>query len=200
MTAVIEKVTACVTRRSVSGEPNLLVFQTHDRSVQVPAGSVEPGEEISAAATREVTEETGLTGIRLVRFLGSISVELKDGTTMLYKDSMLRGRKATGRVWPRSQWVNVTRRIGSFSEIVIDSTDKGWVPTDSLADRMDRFFYHFEITRPTQERWTVQEKGKLPCECYWVSLLQVPTLDHEPRVWENEFYSLLLDSMGAIAE
>ena len=199
MTAVIEKVTAYVTRRSVSGEPNLLVFQTHDRSIQVPAGSVEPGEQISDAAMREVTEEAGLAGIRLVRFLGLISVKLKDGT-MLYKDSILRGTKATGRVWPRSQWVNVTRRIGSYSEIVIDNTDKGWVPTDSLADRMDRFFYHFEITQPTQERWTVQEKGKPPCECYWVSLLQVPTLDHEPRVWENEFYSLLLDSMGVIAE
>ena len=199
MTAVIEKVTAYVTRRSVSGEPNLLVFQTYDGSIQVPAGSVEPGEQISDAAIREVTEETGLAGIRLVRFLGSISVELKDGT-MLYKDSILRGTKGTGRVWPRSQWVNVTRRIGSYSEIVVDKADKGWVPTDSLADRMDRFFYHFEITRPTQERWTVQEKGKLPCECYWVSLLQIPTLDHEPRVWENEFYSLLLNSMDAVAE
>ena len=199
MTAVIEKVTAYVTRRSVSGEPNLLVFQTHDRSIQVPAGSVEPGEQISAAAIREATEETGLTRIGLVRFLGSISVKLNDGT-MLYKDSILRGTKGTDRVWRRSQWVNVTRRIGSYSEIVVDNTDRGWVPTDSLADRMDRFFYHFEITQPTQERWTVQEKGKRPYECYWVSLLQVPTLDHEPRAWENEFYSLLLNSMGAFAE
>ena len=133
MTAVIEKVTAYVTRRSVSGEPNLLVFQTHDRSIQVPAGSVEPGEQISAAAIREVTEETGLTRIGLVRFLGSISVKLKDGT-MLYKDSILRGTKGTGRVWPRSQWVNVKRRIGSYSEIVIDNTDKG-LGADRLTSR-----------------------------------------------------------------
>ena len=51
----------------------LLVF-THPgqpgAGVQVPGGTVEPGELPAAAVMREAVEETGLVGLRLVRFLG----------------------------------------------------------------------------------------------------------------------------------
>lgn len=52
----------------------LLVFRhTHapEAGIQVPGGSVEPGEPLDTAALREASEETGLSGLRLVRLLGS---------------------------------------------------------------------------------------------------------------------------------
>src|SRR5690349_18913171 len=59
----------------------LLVF-THpfapEAGVQVPAGTVEEGEELAAAVMREAWEETGLEGLRLVRYLGHVQRDLSD--------------------------------------------------------------------------------------------------------------------------
>jgi 8-oxo-dGTP pyrophosphatase MutT (NUDIX family) len=59
----------------------LLVFrhlgQPWDASgLQVPAGSIRPGESPEAAALREAEEETGLTGLQLVRKLGEVRYDL----------------------------------------------------------------------------------------------------------------------------
>lgn len=59
----------------------LLVF-THPLSpeagIQVPAGTIGIGEEPAAAALREAQEETGLSGLRIVRFLGQDSRDMRD--------------------------------------------------------------------------------------------------------------------------
>ena len=41
-----------------------------EAGIQVPAGTVEPGEDAASAVLREATEETGLTGLEVVRYLG----------------------------------------------------------------------------------------------------------------------------------
>lgn len=68
MPALKRKVFAYVTHRD-----RLLLF-THpnapEAGIQVPAGMLEEGEEPEAGALREATEETGLTGLRVVAFLG----------------------------------------------------------------------------------------------------------------------------------
>lgn len=59
----------------------LLLF-THPRSpeagIQVPAGTIQPGEEPSAAALREAHEESGLSALRLIRFLGQDTRDMRD--------------------------------------------------------------------------------------------------------------------------
>ena len=65
---VRSKVLAYVTR----GE-ELLVFRHRDfpdAGLQVPAGTIEVGEDPQDAALREVREESGLTDVRVVGFLG----------------------------------------------------------------------------------------------------------------------------------
>lgn len=65
---LVEKVVAYITR---SQGDELLVFE-HDKNwneagIQVPAGTVDRGEDVEAAVIREAEEECGLTGLRLVR-------------------------------------------------------------------------------------------------------------------------------------
>ncbi|MFI0013137.1 NUDIX hydrolase [Streptomyces griseus] len=62
------RVAAYVIRRHPS--PALLVFDHLDfpeAGTQVPAGGIAPGEDPERAVTREVAEETGLAGSRVVR-------------------------------------------------------------------------------------------------------------------------------------
>ena len=68
----VRKVIAYITREH-EGRTQLLVF-THPHSpeagLQVPAGTVEQGEEPEAAVLREAVEETGLGNLQLVGKLG----------------------------------------------------------------------------------------------------------------------------------
>ena len=60
--------------RTDQGDPRLLVFDSHDEpGVEVPKGAVEAGETFEDAAVREVSEEAGITGVRVVRELGVTS-------------------------------------------------------------------------------------------------------------------------------
>ncbi|HEV2235823.1 MAG TPA: NUDIX domain-containing protein [Ktedonobacterales bacterium] len=68
MPLLSEKVVAYITHRR-----RLLVFTHRDHpeaGVQVPAGTVEPGESGEVAVLREAREETGLRELTLVRYLG----------------------------------------------------------------------------------------------------------------------------------
>jgi 8-oxo-dGTP pyrophosphatase MutT (NUDIX family) len=63
----LRKVIAYVTRQR-DGQTQLLVF-THrgipEAGVQVPAGTVEDGEDVAAAVVRELEEESGLSGLAM---------------------------------------------------------------------------------------------------------------------------------------
>ncbi|WP_416876163.1 NUDIX hydrolase [Kitasatospora sp. SC0581] len=66
------RVAVYVTRPTASG-PELLSFTHRDfpeAGVQVPAGGVEPGEDLESAARRECLEETGIAVIRELYALG----------------------------------------------------------------------------------------------------------------------------------
>ena len=59
----------------------LLVFKHLDEpwdesGLQVPAGSIQPGETPEVAAIREASEETGLKGLRLVRKIGETQYDM----------------------------------------------------------------------------------------------------------------------------
>jgi 8-oxo-dGTP pyrophosphatase MutT (NUDIX family) len=62
-------------------EGRLLVFRHVDSpeaGIQVPGGTMEAGETPEAAALREATEETGLSGLKIVAFLGEQLLDASD--------------------------------------------------------------------------------------------------------------------------
>ena len=65
---VVEKVVAYVTK-----DEHLLVFRhvDHEAGIQVPAGTVEPGESPDQGVIRETREETGLDGLEIRWFPGT---------------------------------------------------------------------------------------------------------------------------------
>jgi 8-oxo-dGTP pyrophosphatase MutT (NUDIX family) len=68
-----DRVVAYVTRER-GGRRELLVFDHRDdreAGTQVPAGRLEPGENIEAALLRELEEEAGLSSARIVRKIGT---------------------------------------------------------------------------------------------------------------------------------
>jgi 8-oxo-dGTP diphosphatase len=48
-----------------------------ESGIQMPAGTIEPGELPAAAALREASEETGLTGLRIVDYLGATEYDMR---------------------------------------------------------------------------------------------------------------------------
>ncbi len=63
----------------VIDQGRVLVFRHQDHpeaGLQVPAGTIRPGEDPERAALREATEETGLGGLSVVRFLGRVAHDI----------------------------------------------------------------------------------------------------------------------------
>ena len=71
---LVPKAIAYVTRQSAAGGRELLVFEHRDypeAGLQVPAGTVDAGETPEEAVLREVEEESGLIGCRIMSKLAA---------------------------------------------------------------------------------------------------------------------------------
>ena len=80
---IVEKVVAYITRGD-----HLLVFRhvDSDAGIQVPAGTLEPGESPDAGVIREAREETGLDSLAIRRFLGSRNYDMSPyGTAEIHR-------------------------------------------------------------------------------------------------------------------
>lgn len=76
MSSHIEKVAAYIT-----WQDKLLVFRqpaAPEAGVQVPAGTIEAGEDAAQAVLREAQEETGLSGLHVASYLGQHDSTFED--------------------------------------------------------------------------------------------------------------------------
>ncbi len=136
---MVEKVVAYITHRG-----RLLVFRhTHvpEAGIQVPAGTIEPGEDPAVAVLREAEEESGLSQFSTPRLLGQDVQDLAEF-----------GKQGIARRWffhleahgdLPERWVHEERHPSEGPEAVIEF-ELYWAPlaaVPALTGRQDAFLH-----------------------------------------------------------
>ena len=203
----LDKVTAFITRDLPTGR-ELLVFQHPTAGIQLPAGTVELGESAEAALFREVSEETGLTAVEVVRHLCTVIQPLEPEERLLTKDTVLQsspgdeGTLHRAIILKRGAGVRV---IGSEDlydrvvfpeyqtrdgEVVQVSARTGWIPRKHLTNDVARHMYHLRTNAPTPHHWTQSADDHL-FSLFWVSLREDPGLIPN----QDEWYKLVREQL-----
>jgi 8-oxo-dGTP pyrophosphatase MutT (NUDIX family) len=197
MTSVLDKVTVFVVRPAAAGY-DLLLFEHHAGSIQLPAGTVEPGEALRAAALREAREETGLADLAIARELGAVETPLTDERRVLLTTTPIYARPTVESFdWARLRrglWVRCERRHAGFVHVTYAEWDRqdypsyisyqitGWAPEAALADVERRHFFLLTAAGPTPERWEVDDDGH-HFTLFWAPLATLPAVGSIQSGW-----------------
>ncbi len=190
MTLILHKVTCMITRQASQGRELLLIDHPH-AGIQIPAGTVEPGEEAEEAAWREGQEETGLPGLRLIKKLGKENEPLPRGRLVTaIKTGVYSRPDRSSFNWASLRTglqVEVLRRTAGFIQVRYSEEDDaaspeyityeimGWVPEEALTEQRTRHFYLFEATQETPRRWEVTTDNHR-FELFWAPLSELPAI------------------------
>jgi 8-oxo-dGTP pyrophosphatase MutT (NUDIX family) len=197
MAALIEKVTAFVLRPSPGG-PELLLFRHATAGVQIPAGTVEPGESLADALRREIAEETGLQEVESWRLVGEAKDPLPEGTRIVAEATRVYARpdliSFDWASFPRGAVVSLQREANGFCQVLWREWDRwpdpqylsmsilGWVPEHTLVARQMRHFFVCEFGGETPEQWTV-EVDNSRFLLFWAPLAALPPIISPQSAW-----------------
>jgi 8-oxo-dGTP pyrophosphatase MutT (NUDIX family) len=198
VSGIIEKVTTFIIREW-AGERQLLLFEHPNAGVQIPAGTVEAGESPEQAVLREVTEETGLTGFPVMRYLGRAERKLPEGQRTIARSTAVYARPhVTSFDWAHLRRgipvVLTGRSADGFTQVTYEEPDRfpdpqyvtlcitGWVPDEVLADTQRRHFFLLAFNGRTDERWTVFTDNHT-FTLFWAALTGLPEIVHPQDAW-----------------
>jgi ADP-ribose pyrophosphatase YjhB (NUDIX family) len=192
MSCVAEKVTALIVRETEAGR-QVLLFRHPTAGVQAPAGTVEEGEAPEVAALREGREESGLSGLAVVRHLGTRESAMPEGEGVLGRTVTAYARPDPGS-WDwasiqRGLRVNVLRREGDWAQVDFREWNRfpdpefvsyritGWIPADAICETVRRHFYLLTPTEPTpDDEWAVNIDNHI-FRPFWTSLAELFATD-----------------------
>lgn len=196
----MEKVTAFILRPAKGRKIEILIFRHPNAGLQLPAGTVEPGEAPETAVLREVEEESGLTEIRLVKKLGSEKLDLPAGSAYLKQSLRLRAEPSSaapevepelGRGWlvetgeAQGKFVRVTYReedLGGKKKRLLWQA-AGWAPASALDGKLTRHFYWLQTRSSTPNEWEWPSDHGHVFKLTWVPLEPPPALVEPQRGW-----------------
>ncbi|GHO43237.1 NUDIX domain-containing protein [Ktedonospora formicarum] len=212
---MVEKVTAFITRERQECK-ELLVFEHALSGVQVPAGTVETGEEFAEAVTREVWEETGYQG-QIVRLLGEERQDLPDSQWAVLASAPLRELpkldavpvardEVLGNSVRRGLVVRSEREEGDWLYIVLEDYNLevepprmlrsigGWIPRVLVSRSIHRTYFEMCLLDETPQRWEHFAEGRYTFHLYWQSLEAHPRLVNGQQQWLERFHEALMSS------
>lgn len=207
MSDTVHKVTAFITREQ-NGTRELLVFQHPNAGIQLPAGTVEHGENIETAVVREAQEETGIQTFHLQTHLGGIKNELNEGeciitrttqvfiepseTAMPYERTLRRGittqYHTSNNGWSHISYIEHDR-VPNPRAIRFNIT--GWVQDDAISFDKPRHFYHLTTPDKTPDQWSTQSEIDLIFKPFWTPLSPKPSIISNQLVWLDAVYDQL---------
>ena len=206
MNEVIEKVTAFIVRER-DGVKELLVFKHPTAGVQIPAGTVEKGEDIETAVKRETYEETGLQLVEIENYLGCFENELEENqriiaeTTQVYIEPNLTAIPYKRRL-PKGLTIDYLSTQKNFTHISyieyeydkfhkpirIDTNITGWIPNKNLSAQKKRHFFHLSTQEETAEAWELKSDQGHIFKPYWTPLSPKPNIISPQDKWLDYVY------------
>jgi 8-oxo-dGTP pyrophosphatase MutT (NUDIX family) len=133
----------------ITKKDKLLVFKhAHfpEAGIQVPAGAIEPGEELAQAAIREAKEETGLNELKLVENLGyrQVKMEIDAEETVFHQHYFhLICLEETSETWihlekdPSEITPETALEMEKYGGIVFEFY---WVPINAAKEKINKFY------------------------------------------------------------
>ncbi len=206
MNKVVQKVTAFIVREN-NGVRELLVFKHPTAGVQIPAGTVEAGEDIETAVKREVYEETGLQFVEIENYLGCFENELENNqriiaeTTQVYIEPNLNAIPYRRKL-PKGLTVDYLSAQGDFTRIsyieyeydqfyepiCVDANITGWVPNENISTRKKRHFFHLSTQEETADAWELKSDQGHIFKPYWTPLSPKPQIIPPQDKWLDFVY------------
>ena len=206
MNDTIQKVTAFITReKDVVKE--LLVFKHPTAGIQIPAGTVEEGEDIETAVKREAYEETGLQFVEIENYLGCFENELEDNqriiaeTTQVYIEPNLTAIPYKRKL-PKGLTVDYLSTREDFTHISyieyeydkfhkpirIDTNITGWIPNENLRAEKKRHFFLMSTQEKTEDAWELKSDQGHIFKPYWTPLSPKPNIISPQNKWLDFVY------------
>ena len=206
MSEVVQKVTAFIIREK-DGVKELLVFKHPTAGVQIPAGTVEKGEDIETAVKRETYEETGLQFVEIENYLGCFENELENNqriiaeTTEVYIEPSLTAIPYKRKL-PKGLTVNYLSTGEDFTHISyivyeydkfhkpirIDTNITGWIPNENLSAQKKRHFFLMSTQEETADAWELESDLGHIFKPYWTPLSPKPQIISPQDKWLDFVY------------
>ena len=208
MNEVVQKVTAFMVRER-NGVEELLVFKHPTAGIQIPAGTVEAGEDIETAVKREAYEETGLQLVEIENYLGYIENELENNqriiaeTTQVYIAPSLNAVPYAEKL-TKGLTVDYHSTQGDFTHISYIEYDRhpnptcirynitGWVPNENLSAQKKRHFFQLTTQEQTADAWELRSDRGHIFKPYWTPLSPKPDIMPPQNKWLDFVYEKIL--------
>ncbi len=205
---MIQKVTAFIIRER-NGVEELLVFKHPTTGIQIPAGTVEAGEDIETAVKREAYEETGLQLVEIENYLGYIENELENNqriiaeTTQVYIEPSLNAIPYEEKL-TKGLTVDYHSTQGDFTHISYIEYDRhpnptcirynitGWVPNENLSAQKKRHFFQLTTQEQTADAWELRSDRGHIFKPYWTPLSPKPDIMPPQNKWLDFVYEKIL--------
>lgn len=204
----VHKVTAFITRRQQE-RTQLLLFRHPNAGIQIPAGTIEEGEDWQTAVLREAAEETGLTQLTIQRYLGQIENELAADECIITRDGQILSQPDLQSLpylprFTRGYTMKFLQQQGNFSQVSYLEYDQwpnpqairlhltGWLPNEAICRVKIRHYVLLHCHQATPDQWTLPSDLGHEFAPFWADLQPKPSVVMPQNRWLDDVYEALL--------